>query len=88
MNEGILRTLTEKCNEGIFATAAEVIDSLTIPHVKSSRPYSTYEGRLGQLYLFDILFFGHLSQIETEIRLLTKPLLLELGSGKVYRDID
>jgi ATP-dependent DNA helicase 2 subunit 2 len=46
-NEALLRSLTELCGDnGIFATASEVIASLAIPDSKSTRPYATYEGRL------------------------------------------
>ncbi len=46
-NEALLRSLTELCGDnGIVATASEVIASLAIPDLKSTRPYATYEGRL------------------------------------------
>jgi ATP-dependent DNA helicase 2 subunit 2 len=41
-----LKTLTESCNNGIFGTAAEAIDNLSIPEIKPTRPYLTYEGSL------------------------------------------
>ena len=44
-NETILRNLADKC-DGIFATAAEAIDDLSIPVVKTTRPYCTYAGKL------------------------------------------
>lgn len=46
-NEALLRRLTDLCGDnGIFATASEVIASLAVPELKSTRPYTTYEGRL------------------------------------------
>lgn len=38
----------EKCGEGVgtFATAAEVIQSLSNPEIKKTRPYKTFDGRL------------------------------------------
>ena len=34
------------CENGVFGTAAEAIDSVNIPDVKKTRPYSTFKGRL------------------------------------------
>ena len=47
-NEGILKSLVDSCTNGLFGTAAEALESLANPEVKTSRPYSTYEGRLGK----------------------------------------
>lgn len=44
-NETILKNLAAKC-DGVFATAAEAIDDLSTPVVKTTRPYSTYAGKL------------------------------------------
>lgn len=44
-NERILKSLTEKC-DGIFGTAAEAIENISVPEVKPTRPYSTYKGKL------------------------------------------
>jgi ATP-dependent DNA helicase 2 subunit 2 len=45
-NEAVLRRLTELCEDGLFATVSEAIAKLSIPDIKSTRPYTTYEGRL------------------------------------------
>lgn len=41
-----MRRLTELCEDGILATASETITNLSVPDIKSTRPYTTYEGRL------------------------------------------
>jgi ATP-dependent DNA helicase 2 subunit 2 len=41
-----LKSLTDKCKESVFGTAAEAIDDTMIPRVKQSRPYKTYTGQL------------------------------------------
>lgn len=33
-NEGILKTLVDKCNDGVFATMAEAIDGLATPRIR------------------------------------------------------
>ncbi|OAA58538.1 ku family DNA-binding protein [Niveomyces insectorum RCEF 264] len=45
-NEKLLRTLVDKCDNGIFGTLAEAIDEIGRPSVKAYRPYRTYEGPL------------------------------------------
>ncbi|KAF4629482.1 hypothetical protein G7Y89_g8662 [Cudoniella acicularis] len=45
-NEAIFKSLTEKCNNATFATAAEVVQDLSIPKPKISKPYTTYIGKL------------------------------------------
>lgn len=44
-NEAILKDLVEQC-DGTYGTAAEAVDSLSIPEVKTTRPYKTYTGKL------------------------------------------
>jgi ATP-dependent DNA helicase 2 subunit 2 len=41
-----LRHLTELCDNGVFGTASEAIANLGIPDIKSTKPYSSFEGRL------------------------------------------
>jgi ATP-dependent DNA helicase 2 subunit 2 len=38
--------LTEKCDNGVFASIAEAIDDLDTPRAKSVKPYKTYDGPL------------------------------------------
>jgi ATP-dependent DNA helicase 2 subunit 2 len=38
--------LTDRCNNGIFATAAAAIADLATPKAKVTKPYSPYKGRL------------------------------------------
>jgi len=45
-NEALLKRLTEGCKRGLFATAAEAIEGLSIPDLKTVRPYKTYEEKL------------------------------------------
>ena len=45
-NEALLKRLTEGCKRGLFATAAEAIEGLSVPDLKAPRPYKTYEGQL------------------------------------------
>lgn len=45
-NEKLLKSLVEDCKSGVFGTAAEAIDDLTTPRVKSTRPYAPYAGQL------------------------------------------
>jgi ATP-dependent DNA helicase 2 subunit 2 len=45
-NETLLKRLTEGCKRGLFATAAEAIEGLSIPDLKTVRPYKTYEEKL------------------------------------------
>jgi len=46
MNEKLLRSFTEKCDNSIFATAAEAIEYLKAPEVKTVRPIANYKGIL------------------------------------------
>ncbi|UNI14090.1 ATP-dependent DNA helicase yku80 [Purpureocillium takamizusanense] len=45
-NEATLRELTERCDNGVFATMAEAIDDLETPRAKVVKPYKTYDGLL------------------------------------------
>ncbi|KIN06019.1 hypothetical protein OIDMADRAFT_176135 [Oidiodendron maius Zn] len=45
-NEKILKALADKCSKGIFGTVEEAIADLSIPRVKTFRPYSTFKGQL------------------------------------------
>lgn len=45
-NEKTLRSLTDSCDNGVFATIAEAIDELDTPRVKTVKPYKTYDGAL------------------------------------------
>lgn len=47
-NEEILKSLVADCKHGRFATMAEVFQGIATPAVKSTRPYKTYEGKLGE----------------------------------------
>lgn len=47
-NERILAKLVAGCTDGRLGTAAEAIELSVIPDVKETRPYKTYEGRLGK----------------------------------------
>lgn len=42
----ILKALTDKCTKGLFGTAQEAIENLSIPRVKPYKPYSTFKGQL------------------------------------------
>jgi ATP-dependent DNA helicase 2 subunit 2 len=44
-NELILQSLADKC-DGVYGTAAEAIDLLSVPEVKTFRPYTSYRGKL------------------------------------------
>ena len=41
-----MRRLVGQCHDGTFGTAAEAIDELEIPIVKTPRPYKSYDGTL------------------------------------------
>ena len=41
-----MRKLVDQCQSGTFGTAAEAIDELDIPIVKTPRPYKSYDGTL------------------------------------------
>ncbi|QSZ30883.1 hypothetical protein DSL72_000441 [Monilinia vaccinii-corymbosi] len=45
-NEKVLRYLTEKCSDGMFATTEEAVEALSTPVVKVTREYKTFEGLL------------------------------------------
>ncbi|KAI9645932.1 ATP-dependent DNA helicase yku80 [Ciborinia camelliae] len=45
-NEKLLRSFTESCTDGMFATAEEAIEAIATPVVKVTREYKTYEGPL------------------------------------------
>jgi ATP-dependent DNA helicase 2 subunit 2 len=45
LNEKTLKRLVENC-DGVYGTAAEAIDYLAIPEVKTVRPFSNYTGKL------------------------------------------
>ncbi|KAE9379177.1 putative Ku family DNA helicase [Stipitochalara longipes BDJ] len=45
-NESVLRHLIELCDNGVFGTALDAVANLAIPDIKSTKPYSSYEGRL------------------------------------------
>lgn len=45
-NENLLRTLSGKCRESLYGTAEEAIDDLSVPRVKTTKPYVTYPGKL------------------------------------------
>lgn len=47
-NEQLLREMVEGCknDRGTFGTMAAALDYLSVPEVKTSRPYSNYKGRL------------------------------------------
>lgn len=42
----MLKKLVDQCHNGTFGTAAEAIDELDIPIVKTPRPYKSYDGPL------------------------------------------
>jgi ATP-dependent DNA helicase 2 subunit 2 len=42
----LLKSLTDQCNKGTFATLVEAIDNLGVPEIKSVRPYKAFGGRL------------------------------------------
>lgn len=39
-----MKSLVDQCHNGTFGTAAEAIDELDIPIVKTPRPYKSYDG--------------------------------------------
>ncbi|KAH8815692.1 SPOC like C-terminal domain-containing protein [Xylogone sp. PMI_703] len=45
-NEKLLKGLTEDCNAGVFGTAEEAIEELSVPRIKTTRPYAPYSGQL------------------------------------------
>ncbi|KAL3423672.1 ku family dna [Phlyctema vagabunda] len=45
-NETALRRLVDACEGSIFGTMVEAIEDMTIPRLKTSRPYCTYKGQL------------------------------------------
>lgn len=38
--------MADKCSNGLFGTIKEAIDGLSVPRVKTYRPYSTFKGQL------------------------------------------
>lgn len=62
-NETILRSLVDKCNDGIFATMAEAIEALATPRVKLVRLVKKYDG---PLTLGDPTFFDSAISINVE----------------------
>ncbi|KAI1003177.1 ATP-dependent DNA helicase II subunit 2 [Podosphaera aphanis] len=45
-NEKALKNLVDKCEMGLFGTAAAAIEQISLPTVKATKPYVSYEGRL------------------------------------------
>jgi ATP-dependent DNA helicase 2 subunit 2 len=45
-NEVILKGLVDKCEEGVFGTAAAAIEDISVPRVKEVRPFASYKGQL------------------------------------------
>ncbi|ESZ98043.1 hypothetical protein SBOR_1574 [Sclerotinia borealis F-4128] len=45
-NEKLLKSFTESCSDGMFATTEEAIEALATPVVKVTREYKTFEGLL------------------------------------------
>lgn len=41
-----MKSLCDKCNDGIFANISEAIEELDVPRLKEKRPYATYKGPL------------------------------------------
>jgi ATP-dependent DNA helicase 2 subunit 2 len=62
-NERLLKQLTDLCDKSLFGTAVEAVDQLSIPVVKTTRPYRTYEG---QLCLGDPLVYDTAMSIDVE----------------------
>ncbi len=54
-NEEILKGLVEKCEKGVFGTAAEAVHDISMPRTKEYRPYATFKGQLtlGDPYNYD-----------------------------------
>lgn len=44
-NEAILKDFVKRC-DGVFGTAAEAVQDITIPRVKEVRPYASFKGQL------------------------------------------
>ncbi|ERT00772.1 hypothetical protein HMPREF1624_02005 [Sporothrix schenckii ATCC 58251] len=82
-NEILLRTLAEKCNNGVFGTLAEAIDEIQKPSVKATRPYKTYDG---PLTLGDPKTFDSALSVNIERYFLTKVAHPPSATTVVVRD--
>ncbi|RDW71223.1 ATP-dependent DNA helicase II subunit 2 [Coleophoma cylindrospora] len=45
-NEALLKSLADECYGSVFGTMAEAVEDLAVPRLKSTRPYSTFKGKL------------------------------------------
>ncbi|KAK0623545.1 SPOC like C-terminal domain-containing protein [Immersiella caudata] len=45
-NEATLQNLVSKCNNAVYGTMAQAVEELSIPRIKSVRPFKAYDGDL------------------------------------------
>lgn len=45
-NEAILQKLVDKCDTGIYGTMAQAVEELSIPRIKTVKPFKSYDGML------------------------------------------
>ena len=45
-NEAILQNLVDKCDNGIYGTMAQAVEELSVPRIKTVKPFRSYDGML------------------------------------------